>query len=215
MGLELDWDSGPLEEGGLRVHHKTERRVIADETVRPSAWSNWTDVAAAVPWGPGRAVGEFQGEVWRYDYETDVWFDSWRLEGLLGYRWGDILSASWLLGVAGEHLDAGDSPDTYQQWGLRAGVDAFGLDLSGSLAVEYGRRFYRDPTIVLDDGTVTGEPFALYSDFNYWKVWLTGSWRISEAFSCEALASYEPERHTEPADDSSLGFVNLRVVWRP
>jgi len=215
VGIELDWDSGPLDEGGLRVHHKTERRVIADETVRPSAWSNWTDVAAAVRSGPGRVVGEFQSEVWRYDYETDVWFDSWRLEGLLGYRWGDILAASWLLGLAAERLDAGDAPDTYQQWGLRAGVDAFGLDLSGSLTLEYGRRFYRDPTIILDDGSGLGEPFALYSDFNYWKVWLTGSWRLSDTLSVDALASYEPERHTEPADDSSLGFVNLRLVWRP
>lgn len=214
LGLELDWDSGGLADGGLRVHHKSERREIADETARPSAWTHWTDAAAAVPAGPGRLVGELQSEVWAYDYEDAAWFDSWRLDGLLGYRWGDVLAASWLLGVAAERLDAGDNPDSYRQWGARAGIDAFGLALSGSLTVEYGHRDYVDPLITLDGGGIA-ETFGLYSDFNYWKIWLSGSWRLAEALSLEALASWEPERHTEQADDSSLGFGTLRLVWRP
>ncbi len=170
---------------------------------------------AAVPANSGRVVAEVQSEVWRYDYESSAWFDSWRLDGLLGYRWGDILSAEWLVGLAAERLDAGDNPDTYQQWGVRAGVDAFGLAVGGSLTVEYGRRLYADPNIIIDDGAGGTESFALYSDFNYWKIWLTGSWRMAEQLTLEALASYEPERHTEQADDSSLGFMTLRLVWRP
>ncbi|MFN2370872.1 MAG: hypothetical protein ABR506_06905 [Candidatus Krumholzibacteriia bacterium] len=214
LGLELDWDSGALGDGGLRLHHKSERREVADETARPSAWSHWTDLAAAVPAGPGRVVAEVQSEVWRYDTEDAAWFDSWRLDGLLGYRWGDILAASWLVGLAAERLDAGDNPDSYRQWGARAGVDAFGLGLSGSLTVEYGHRDYLDPAITLDADGLT-ETFGLYSDFAYWKVWLTGSWRLAAPLTLEALASWEPERHTEQADDSSLGFATLRLVWRP
>jgi hypothetical protein len=213
--IEGDLDTGTLDDGGVRIHHKSERRLIDDETVRPSAWSHWSDVVAAVPANSGRVVAEVQSEVWRYDYESSAWFDSWRLDGLLGYRWGDILSAEWLVGLAAERLDAGDNPDTYQQWGVRAGVDAFGLAVGGSLTVEYGRRLYADPNIIIDDGAGGTESFALYSDFNYWKIWLTGSWRMAEQLTLEALASYEPERHTEQADDSSLGFMTLRLVWRP
>ena len=215
VALELDFDSGALADGGLRLHHKTERRTIADETVRPSAWTHWTDAAAAVPAGPGRVAAELQSEVWRYDEESGAWFDSWRLGGLLGYRWGDILAAQWLAGVAAERLDAGADPDSYRQAGLRVGVDAYAMAWGGSLTVEYGRRSYDDPSLDLDDGLGGTESFDLFSDFAYWKIWLTGSWRVAPAVSLEALASWEPEHHTEQADDSSLGFLNLRLVWRP
>ena len=214
LAVELDWDSGSLEDGGLRLHHKTERREIADETARPSAWSHWTDLSLAVPAGGGRVVGDLQSEVWQYDYESEAWFDSWRLDGLLGYRWGDILAADWLVGVAAERLDAGDNPDSYHQLGLRAGVESFGLDLAGSLTVEYGRRSYDNATIELSDSSGDTLPFALYSDFGYWKIWFAGSWRIVDAVSLEGLASYEPESHTEQSDDSALGFLNRRLVWR-
>ncbi|HPF71619.1 MAG TPA: hypothetical protein PLQ13_13165, partial [Candidatus Krumholzibacteria bacterium] len=120
-GVEGDFDTGSLDDGGVRIHHKTERRVIADESARPSAWSHWTDVAASVPANGGRVVAELQSEIWQYDEEDEAWFDSWRLDGLVGYRWGDLLAAEWLVGLAAERLDAGDNPDTYQQWGLRAG----------------------------------------------------------------------------------------------
>lgn len=215
LAVELDWDSGSLEDGGLRLHHKTERREIADETARPSAWSHWTDLSLAVPAAGGRVVGDLQSEVWQYDYESEAWFDSWRLDGLLGYRWGDILAADWLVGVAAERLDAGDNPDSYHQLGLRAGVESFGLNLAGSLTVEYGRRSYDNATIELSDSGGDTLPFALYSDFGYWKIWFAGSWRIVDAVSLEGLASYEPESHTEQSDDSALGFLTLRLVWRP
>ena len=81
--------------------------------------------------------------------------------------------------------------------------------------MEFGRRRYSDSTIELSDGGTTAETFALYSDFTYWKIWLVGTWQLADTLALEAVASYEPESHTEQADDSALGFANLRLVWRP
>ncbi len=217
LGVELDWDSGPQDQGGLRVHHKTERRRSSPTrrcAPRPGptgpTWRRPCPTAPAGWWASSRARSGATTTRPRPGSTPGAWRGCWATAGATSWRpagcWGWPRS-TWPPATV---------PTPTSSGACARGVDAFGLDVSGSLTVEYGRRFYRDPTIVLDDGSRSGvESFALYSDFNYWKVWLTGSWRLSDAFSLDALASYEPERHTEPADDSSLGFVNLRLVWRP
>ena len=55
----------------------------------------------------------------------------------------------------------------------------------------------------------------LYSDYNYWKIWLMGSWFIDDHLSIDVIANYEPETHTEDTDDSALGFASVRLVWHP
>jgi len=214
LGFDLGLDTYGLDRGGLGVFHRTRRRTIADDTVRPSAWSHWTDMRVGVPAGTGEVTVELQNEVWSYDEETSVWFDSWRLDGYLGYRGGDILAVGWLVGLAAARFDAGDNPDTYDQYGVRAGVESYGAAVSGVFTVEVGRRSYRDGSVDLDTGTGV-EALDIYSDFTYWKIWLLGEWAIRENLALEAMASWTPESHTEQADDSALGFANLRLVWRP
>lgn len=213
LGLELNYDSRGLENTGLILYHRSRKRDIADETVRPDAWSHWTDLRAALAAGTGRVILELQGEVWDYSYETDVWFDSWRLDGFGGYRGGNVLGTGWLLGLAAARLDAGDAPDTYNQYGLRGGLESYTGAVGGTLTLEVGRRLYDDGSLDLGDDVEATIDF--YSDFTYWKIWLMGNWYISDAFSVEVLASYEPENHTEQADDTALGYFNLRCVWRP
>ena len=79
---------------------------MADETARPSAWSHWTELNLALPAGQGRVVVEATSEVWNYDQEYVAYYDSWRLDGGLGYRWGDVLGPTWKLLMAVENLRA-------------------------------------------------------------------------------------------------------------
>jgi len=216
--LEGDLDHQDLRGQGLRVYHKSQRRVIRDETVRPSAWTHWTDFSGTLVAGRGHLYLDLQGEAWQYDEETDVYFNSVRIGGICGYRWGDILAATWKIGLAAERLAAGDLPESYAQIGLRAGVEAYGADLGGSLTLEYGRRNYAAGNAALDDAALDAtllDAFNLYSDFAYWKIWLMGSWRLSPHFDLDIMANYEPESHTEQTDDSALGFGSLRLRWRP
>ena len=86
------------------------------------------------------------------------------------------------------------------------------------LTLEYGRRIYRQGTVDLDlDPAAPGETetLALYSDFGYWKIWLMGTWSLSEAVDLDVLANYEPENHTEKTDDTAIGYASIRLVWRP
>ena len=216
--LEGDYDHQGEQGSGLRVYQKSERRLVRDQSVRPSAWTHWTDFAGSLGAGPGQVRLDLQAESWQYDYETDVYFNSTRLDGSLAYRWGDILAATWQVGLAGEHLAAGDSPETYSQLGLRGGVESYGSEVSGSLTVEYGRRVYAQGAVSLDPlGTDPAllDTVLLYSDFNYWKIWLLGSWHLSRTWDVDLMANYEPESHTEQSDDSALGFASLRLRWRP
>jgi len=117
-----------------------------------------------------------------------------------------------------ERLDAGDSHETYTQIGVRTGVESYGSAVGGSVTLEYGRRVYSQGEVVLDDGfgdLLGTATIDIYSDFNYWKIWLLGSWRISRNFSLDFLANYEPENHTENSDDSAIGFASLHLIWRP
>lgn len=214
IGLDLGLDTHGLESGGVSVYHRTQRRTIADETVRPSAWSHWTDARLDLPAGDDEVTVELQAEVWSYDEETAVWFDSWRLDGYVGWRGGDILAAGWLAGIAASRFDVGDGPDTYRQVGLRAGLESYGAAVSGVLTVEVGRRTYDDGAVDLETDVGT-EQLDIYSDFTYWKIWLLGEWTLRENLALEALASWTPENHTEQEDDTALGFANVRLVWRP
>lgn len=203
---------------GLSVFHKSERRLAADETIRPSAWSQWTDFRGAVEASSGLVFLELQGESWSYDQETSVYFNSWRVDGTMGYRGGDILGTTWHAGFSAEKLAAGDSPEAYTQVGLVAGLESFGSDVSGSVTMEYGRRIYAHPDIDISDDSddeTLDSTISLYSDFNYWQIWVMGSWFLNDHFSLDAMASYEPESHTEQTDDSALGFGSLRLTWRP
>lgn len=216
--VEADLDHHDMAGRGLRLYHKSERRLIQDETVRPSAWTHWSDFTGAVTAGGGHMFLDAQAEVWQYDVETDIYFNSVRIDGAAGYRWGDILAATWKVALAGEWLDAGDSPETYSQVGLRGGVETYGSDVGGSLTLEYGRRSYAQGNVNIDPDSLDPSLFdivALYTDFDYWKIWLMGSWRISPHFDLDLMANYEPESHTENADDSALGFASLRLRWRP
>jgi len=186
--------------------------------VRPSAWTHWTDFSGAVTAGSGHVYLDLQAEFWQYDQETDVYFNSTRFDGATGYRWGDVLAATWKIGLAGERLDAGDSPETYTSFGLRGGVESYGAELGGSLTLEYGRRVYAQGVVNLDPDAIDPSLFytvALYTDFNYWKIWLMASWQMSSHFDLDLMANYEPENHTEQSDDSALGFASLQVRWRP
>ena len=216
--IEADYDYQNLDGQGIRLFHKSDRRLIADETVRPSAWTHWTDFNSLVSAGAGQVYLDVQSEIWKYDQETDVYLDSWLTETALGYRWGDVLSAIWKAGPVLERLDAGDSPETYTQLGARVGVESYGSAVTGSVTLEYGRRAYDQGKVALDDGSgdiADFQTFDLYTDFNYWKIWLLGSWRISRKFSLDFLANYEPENHTEKTDDSAIGFASLHLIWRP
>ncbi len=208
LGVELDGTRlGDF--GDLTVFHRSERRRIADDTVKPSAWLHWSQVDLALSAGPGQAVCSVGSELWHYDREEGAYFDSWRLETVLGYRWGDILGTTWQAGVTGERLAAGDNPETYDQAGLRGGLDMNGNALSGSLTAEVGRRWYRHAV-----GTDEADFLIDYSDLTYYELWLMAAWTLSSRLSIEATASYQPERHTEQDDNTTLGYGSLRLVWR-
>lgn len=209
--VEADYDYQDLEGQGVRLFHKSDRRLVADETERPSAWTHWTDFRGLVRAGSGHVYLEAQSELWDYDQETDVYFDSWRLETALGYQGGNILEAVWRAGPVLEIMEAGESPEAYTQLGVRAGVESYGSAVGGSVTLEYGRRVYSQASVDIDELT----SFDLYTDFNYWKIWLLGSWTISQKFSLDFLANYEPENHVENTDDSAIGFASLHLIWRP
>ena len=213
---EIDWQG--LDGGELRVYHQTERRLIADETARPSAWTHWTDLKTAVGAGAGFVILDLQSEAWRYDEETSVYYDSWLGRGLLGYRWGDILTATWHAGLTAELFDAGDNPETYRQYGLQVGLESYAGAVSGSVTLEFGRRNYTDPVVTyeVDDtaAQTASETVVLYTDYNYWKIWVMGSWALGPHLSADVLANYVPESHTEQTDNAALGYVSLRLVWR-
>ncbi|MFT5783968.1 MAG: hypothetical protein ACI9JE_001291, partial [Candidatus Krumholzibacteriia bacterium] len=162
--VEGDLDTRDDRNQNMRGFHKSERRVVRDETVRPSAWTHWTDLGGALSLGQGQIFLEVQSETWQYDRETDVYFNSNRIEAHAGYRWGDILTATWKLGLAAERLDAGDSPEQYGQLGLRAGVESYGAAVGGSLTLEYGRRNYEQGVVDLAPVGVELQPSDEFSD---------------------------------------------------
>jgi hypothetical protein len=205
--VEADAARALGEGGSARLYLRSEHRLAAETTVRPDAWLHWLDAAGHLPAAGGELVLEAQAERWDYGSTTDAYQDSWRLAGLAGVRCGDVLSLQWLLGLAAERFDTGESSESYTQAGLRAGLEAFGSRLSGSCTVEYGRRDHREPT--------SGEEWTTWTDFNYWRLWLLADYRVAADLSLSVLGSWEPERHAEPADDVSLGFASLRLVWRP
>lgn len=211
-GLEGEFDRHDDQGRGWRVFHKSSRRLIRDTTLRPAAWTHWTDFNGQVGAGRGMIYLELQSEAWRYDQQTSIYFNSWRLQSVLGYRRGGLLQATWRLGLSGERLAADDSPEAYSQLGVRGGWESFGSNPSGSLQVEFGRRHY--------DQAGSADPLAddfssYYSDFNYWKIWLMANWEWSRHLSLDLMANYEPESHVEKSDDSSLGFASVRLTWRP
>jgi hypothetical protein len=209
MAVEGDLDLAG-DRSNLWLFHRSERRLIADETVRPSAWSHWTDLRLALPAGVGQAVMNLDNEVWRYDQETGAYFDSWRTDLELGYRWGDLLDALWHALITVERFDAGTQPETYTQLGLQASLESYAYPFTGVISVEYGHRWYDgEEAETLDDFVLT------YTDFSYLEIWAMATWAFSEHLSLDLMANYQPESHTEQDDDLALGFGTLRLVWRP
>jgi hypothetical protein len=217
LGWEAVYDSAELTGAGLHAYHLSERRGVRDEGSRPSAWAHGTEVNATVPFGRGRLAAELRSEVWQYDYESSAYFNSWRVGTVLAFHAGDALALAWRAGPAFEWLLAGDdSPETYRQYGIQAGVESYGGAVTGSLRVEYGRRDYRRQ----DAGSLTAAEQTSIdsvfdtSDFNYWEIWLMGGVSLTSRLYFDVLANYQPESHTEKVDDMSIAFANARLVWR-
>lgn len=222
-GVHADCDLGDNDRVGLMIYQRSDRRLIANSLIRPDAWTHWTDIYGSAPAGAGQVVLELQSELWRYDQEQSVYIDSWRRDGYLAYRWGDLLSAIWRVGLSVEDLDAGDNPESYTQAGIRGGVETYGTQFSGSLTLEYGYRRYDQVATLSDlddlddsqDFTDYSAYLATYSDFRYVEIWLMASWFATTHLSLEIMANYQPESHTERTDDSSVAFGSFRLVWRP
>lgn len=223
-GAQATFERGGQADRRIRVYHRTDRRLVRDETARPSAWIHLTDLEFAIPTGVGRILGDLQLEGWLYDREEGAYFDSWRTTAFAGYGRGDLLSTRWKLGLAGERFGAGEVPESYTQFGLRGGVDAYDDQLSGSLTLEVGQRLYDESSSGTETATTasldvagTTDYLDEYSntDFTYWEIWLTATWRLGDHFTLDAMANYEPENHTIPEDDSALGYATLRLTWRP
>jgi hypothetical protein len=216
--VEGEWERSGAR-GDAWLFHRSERRTIADELVRPSAWLHWSELRLAARAGRGRVVANLGSEVWLYDRQTTVWFDAWRTDLELGYRWGDLLGSQQQALVTLQNLAAGDSPEAYSQLGVRGSLEGFASRLGGIVAVEVGRRWYRNrPAGTTDDGfgiDAAGNLVLAYSDFTYLELWLMAAWEVSTRVSLEITVSYQPELHTERDDDTVLGFGSVRAVWRP
>lgn len=204
--LDADW-SGTIGAAGLaRFYGRSERRLAREPAVRPDAWLHWLDAALEFPAPGGDLVAEAQAERWDYGAETGTWVDSWRAAGFVGLRRGDMLAVQWRLGLAGEAFESAQESESYVQAGLRGGLESHGTKLWGSVVVEHGRRGYGPQA--------ADESLPTWTDFSYWRLWLMADWRLSGALTLSALGNWEPERHSEPQDDTSLGFASLRLVWR-
>lgn len=220
LGLEVQFDRQDQAGQGLRLFHRTERRRVRDEAVRPGAWSHWTDLEGRVQAGRGLVFLDLQAELWTYDSEVSAFYASRRVKSVTGYQGGDVLAAHWRLGLAVEKLWARESPEAYTQFGLQAGAEAWGSSVSGSLMLEVGRRGYDDGALVVpetagEDLLTDGQASSLYSDFTYWELWLTADWRFARGWSLDLMAAYEPESHAEQDDDVVVGMLTARLTWRP
>ncbi len=217
-GLTGELDTAALTGAGVRLFWRSERRTIRDETARSSAWSHWGTAAWLAPVGAGRVETDLQGEVWRYDAQTPTWFDSWRLAGALAYHGGGETGWGWLAGLAAERFAAGaDSPETYNQAGVRVGGEAALPALAGVCTFELGRRDYTfaPPASSTASAAPSGlDALELYSDFTYWAVWLSASWTVTGRLALDLSANWQPERHAESTDDAAIGFASARVAWR-
>lgn len=214
---EGEYDVFGLDGISLRAYHRSERRTIRQDEVRPSAWMHWSELDCSLPVGAGFIDGELHSEIWEYDTETAAYFDSWRLAGAVAYRGGDILTVSWSLGLALERLGAAaDSPEGYTQAGIRGGLESYGHALAGSITLEYGHRDYGYEALDWTNSTdLVSMDFAYsYSDFNYWEIWLMGSWSLARDLSFDVMANYQPESHTEQTDDSAVAFGSARMAHR-
>jgi len=213
------WDNSGGGDSQVRIYHRTDRRTVADESARPSAWIHWTDLDFEQPVAAASLFLEMQNEVWRYDSVSQAYRNSWRTSGRLGCSWGDVLGTRWRAGFSGELLRNDDDTESYDQYGVLGGMETYGRRLTGSMLLEFGHRTYSasgDDELPLDpvspgDGAFEAGP----SDFNYWKIWLTANWSLTEHLALDLMASYEPENHGEKTDDTTLGFASVRLVWRP
>ena len=219
LGIEGQVErSGPG--GDFWLYHRSDSRRVADPLARPSAWMHWSELRLALPVGAGRIVANLNSEVWRYERQTSVWFNAWRINLETGYRWGGLLGLQRHLLLTLQHLAAGSSPETHTQSGVRGSIEGHATALSGILALELGRRWYRHRSQDQDSEDDLGldHPDALalaYSDFTYLELWIMATWEMNARLSLELTASYQPEHHTERSDNLVLGYGSLRLVWRP
>jgi hypothetical protein len=219
---EGEFDAYSWSGAGVRAYHRSEHRDVQDEQARPSAWTHWSELDWNLPLGRIWLLGEFRSEIWEYQTDSEVYFDSWRLRGALMLRIGDITDLNWRLGMAGERLAApADSPEAYRQYGVRAGLEGFGRPFSGSVLVEHGLRDYSFESgdmsaqnSLVASNLVDTSLLYTYSDFRYWEIWIMGTWSLTRHLSLDVMANYQPESHTERADDSAIGFGNVRLQYR-
>jgi hypothetical protein len=216
--LEADFENAGGGRDLLRFYHRSERRLIRDQTARPSAWSHWSDWEGRLPAGKLTLGLELHSEVWQYDQESSAYFNSWRLRGAFSVRGGGLLSPGWQVGLVAERLDAGDSPETFTQHGVLVGFEQIRPSWSGSVNLTYGRREYTladSEESLPADAIFPADSLTYYSDFNFWELWLMIVWSVGNSFSWEILANYQPESHTEKMDDTAVAFASVRLVWRP
>ena len=191
-----------------RLQHRSERRKIADPTVRPSNWSHWSDAEVTLPLGEVlRLTVAAEHELWRYDERWGAYDDQTRWNGALRLEGGGLGGPGWRAGPTGETLDSTAEGESYTQFGLLGGFDQLGDRLSVSATLEIGRRDYE--TVAAVDDYV-----PLYTDFTYVEVWLTGSIDLTSVLRLDVMANYLPENHAEDIEDTSLGFGSLRVAYR-
>lgn len=214
LGVEGSWE-GP----GVRVYQRSDRRTVRDPEARPPAWYHWTDLDMELPAASGAVFLEWEDEIWRYDTASAAYPDYLRTSARLGFRWGDVLATRWRAGLGGEIMRSDDETECYDQYGVLGGWESYGLEVSGSLMVEAGWRRYLGGRDVLASTTETEVPGADvpvsgFTDFQYWKIWLTGSWSLADRLALDVMASFEPERHGEKFDNTTLGFASVRLVWR-
>jgi hypothetical protein len=218
MALEGEYDAVELGGRGLRFYHRSDRRLVRDETARPSAWTHWSRLDWALSLGGPNLTGELVSEVWDYTTESSVYYDSWRLGGWMGVERGGIKMPNLLLGLAAERFDTQGQPETYNQLGIRCGLETFSTAGNLSFTAEYG---YRDYTYFQDDASLSAFSVDLntlspltYSDFHYWELWLLSTFNLTSNLALDAMANYQPENHTERADDATVAFVSIRLVFR-
>jgi hypothetical protein len=210
-GLELEYDHSAFLEPNIRTYYRGERRRIEDDTVRPSSWGHWGTMETSWPVGDEQLIGELQAEVWHYDTQWGAYNNQWRWTGAAGLRGGGIETPGWTLQLTLEDLDSTDEEESFRQMGVKGGVDHYGDDLTGALTVEIGQRDYSDYTPDLTEDAYF-EP--LYTDFTYLEVWLILSWRLNQHLSLDSMVNYIPESHSEDTDNQSMGFGNIRILYR-
>jgi hypothetical protein len=199
-GWDVEFDNGALFGPAVRLSSQGERRNFNSD-VRSSSWVVWNSAEISVPKGDNQFVLEIENDIWLYDIETSVWSNQVRVEGELYLQRINFDKPGWQFGFTTENLSSNEgSQESYFQSGVKIGVEHFGKRLTLNGTLEVGKREYG----VID----------LYTDFNYYEIWLMSTLKLSKKFYLDAMLNYVPENHSNEIDDQSLGFGSFQLVYR-